>query len=287
MVSNRSIEYSTAWIPLSEDRERFSHRWHAPETPLGTICIVHGLGEHGARYHRLARDLAHSGFDVRAFDQQGHGLSPEPRGCISSYESMLDDIQLFVEHTNSELALPILLFGHSMGGNLVLNYALRRNSANVQAVISSSPMIRTSRPPHWLVVMLGRVLKRFAPNYQLKSNVVAERLMGDPEEQQELVADELFHSQLSLRLGAALLDSGQWLLENAHHLPCPLLLTHGTNDYMTCPDASREFGQLAGEMCELALLPDQLHDPFRDSERSIVIRKFIDFAHRIRVERAP
>ena len=101
--------------------------------------------------------------------------------------------------------------------------------------------------------------------------------MSDPKEQQDFRQDELFHRSLSLRLGGALLDTGQWVLNNAPRLATPTLLTHGTNDYLTCHLASLEFAERAGEACRLEILEDRLHDPFRGVDRDVVIQKFTDF----------
>ena len=245
-------------------------------TASATVCVIHGLGEHGGRYHRLAKDLSAAGLWVTAFDQQGHGKSEERRGCIESYDSMLDDVSDFVEWARMQADRPVVLFGHSMGGNIVLNYTLRRDN-QPDGVISSSPMIRAASPPGWLLEKVARLGMRYFPDFRLQSRVVAERLMNDPKEQSLLIRDELFHSKLSLRLGAALLDSGEWLIDNAHGLGVDLLLTHGTEDLKTCHKASIEFAEKSTEYCRLEVLQDRMHDPFRDTERDAVIGLFLEF----------
>ena len=37
------------------------------------VLIVHGLGEHAGRYDKVAHRLQDWGFEVRAYDQRGHG----------------------------------------------------------------------------------------------------------------------------------------------------------------------------------------------------------------------
>ncbi len=222
-----------------------------------------------------------------AFDQQGHGQSLEKRGCIDSYQGMLADIDEFLSLAETEFpGLRQVLFGHSMGGNLVLNYAMRHDRLP-QAVISSSPMLRAVRAPGWLLEKAARVLLLLAPNFCLRSNIVVERLMSDPIEQEELKNDQLFHSQLSLRLGAALLDSGVWALENATRLGVTTLLTHGTSDYMTSHQASKQFASRAGDNCRLELLDGQLHDPFRDTERDAVIGLYVEFIQQVTEKSTP
>ena len=274
---NASEKYAHVeqWVQIDDDRKKYVHSWGDAESPK-KICIVHGLGEHGGRYHRLAAELVESGAPVVAFDQQGHGRSGEERGCIESYDAVLDDIEAILRWVRSEREHSVTLLGHSMGGNLVLNYALRREHLP-DAVISSSPMIRAANPPDWFTERLLRLLLMIRPNLTLKKVNRPERIMSDPFEQSLLRDDELFHSQLSLRLGAALLDSGNWLIESEETLTVPTLLSHGTNDRLTCPDASKEFATQAGEHCRLEILEGHMHDPFRDEGRETVVEMFKDF----------
>jgi alpha-beta hydrolase superfamily lysophospholipase len=281
------MDYSAQWIEIGPNLNKFVHSWIPAEAPVAVISIVHGLGEHGGRYHSLAQAFVAAGFAVVAFDQQGHGQSPEPRGCIVSYSSLLDDIEKFYQWSSQQYPhAPAILFGHSMGGNLVLNYALRKFQTPT-GVIASSPMIKAVREPGWLFKRVGQLLVPIVPNYRLQSKIIVERLMSDPQEQAALLEDELFHAQLSLRLGEALLTSGDWLLGNAHRLSIPLLLTHGTEDTVTSHTASEEFGRLAGEDCRLTILPGAMHDPFRDLDKEDVIERFIGFVQQLRASEIP
>ncbi len=282
------LTYQSDWVEWASGSKKYVHAWSDRlwtngAAPIATVCIVHGLGEHGGRYANLASGLVAAGFRVLAFDQQGHGLSHEPRGCITSYDSLLDDIGSFLDWAKQAHPQPIVLFGHSMGGNLVLNYALRRSQLPT-GVISSSPMIEAVRNPGKLYRILARMLLVVAPNFRLQSEVIPERLMSDPAEQQALRDDDLFHSNLSLRLGAALLDSGSWALNHSNKLSVPTLLTHGTQDFLTCPKASANFAMGARGVCQLEILDGSLHDPFRGTERAEVIKKFVDFATQVSSE---
>lgn len=281
-----TVRHEANWQSIVGDPERqlYVHSWRpgdlsptgSPASSLaGHIAIVHGLGEHGGRYHSLARRFCQRGFVVHAFDQQGHGRSPRPRGTIESYESMLGDISGFLGWVG-EQAGPVFLFGHSMGGNLVLNHALRVASG-YRAVVSSSPMIRAQRAPGRVAEWLLRFWLRIRPNATMTSHVVPERLMNDPAEITAFKADELFHSTLSLKLGAALIDSGRWALEHASELSVPLLLSHGDTDALTSPKASEQFARQSTGKCELALWPDFLHDPFRCLDSDQIVDRFADF----------
>lgn len=276
------MQHVSGWVSIAHDRSVYVQQWEAAMSQA-IVCIVHGLGEHAGRYEPIAQELVKLGLTVYAFDQQGHGHHPGRRGSIESYSSLLNDIAAMLSwirqrHGESRL----ILMGHSMGGNLVINYALRNqwNASHPEptAIIASSPMLRAMRQPGRMFGLLARSLLFIAPNYRLQSNVIAERLMSDPVEQRRLKEDTMFHSRLSLRLAAGLVDSGRWALQNASKLSLPMLLTHGTRDVLTCPKASQEFAARAGKLCIWQQLDGHLHDPFRDLDNAEVIQSFAEFA---------
>ncbi|MEP9396299.1 alpha/beta hydrolase [Mesorhizobium sp. KR2-14] len=100
--------------------------------PLGVVQINHGLAEHAARYARFADFLAGRGFHVYAHDHRGHGFSSAPdapRGVFGATDSVANVIadvaaihRLIAEETPGQ---PVIVFGHSMGGVVALNYLLR------------------------------------------------------------------------------------------------------------------------------------------------------------------
>ncbi len=267
-----------------DGNDYFVRSWEA-ENPWARCLIVHGLGEHSGRYQSLAEYINQSGISVVAFDQQGHGKDRRPRGCIDSYDSLLHDISVVLNWTKSTTPnLPIVLLGHSMGGNLVLNHALRIGSnadaRNCAAVISSSPMIHAQNAPGPVFEFIARIAMKIAPNFQLRSRVFPERLMSDPAEQEAWRQDEVFHTRLSLRLGAALIDTGRWALDNAERLKMPVLLTHGDDDALTKPEASQEFARRASEYCEFKLWQNYLHDPFRCVGKEAIVDHWVSYFKR-------
>ena len=102
--------------------------WAADGDTRGGVIIVHGLGDHGGRYRELAQSLTAQGWAVFAFDLIGHGRSPGARGRVDRYDRLLADIAHARETMDNLLpGKTQVLLGHSMGGNLALNYLLRRH----------------------------------------------------------------------------------------------------------------------------------------------------------------
>ena len=105
----------------------------------GVIQINHGLAERAARYARFAETMAALGFHVYAHDHRGHGATVAPDapprifGNPDGASKVIADVAAIHDLIAREHpGLPVIVFGHSMGGFIALNFVLR-HSARVQA----------------------------------------------------------------------------------------------------------------------------------------------------------
>lgn len=302
-----AVQQREFWLHLADGRRRFVRTWWpAGATVKAIMCIVPGLGDHSGRYAPLAMNLVASGMGVVSMDFQGHGLSPGWRGCIDSYEGLLDEVDSLVRlargskelshrasdetalsdepltlaHWPQTGTLPVCLYGHSMGGNLVLSAVLRRGTLP-DRLIASAPMLRAVRPPSPFVLRLARMLNRIAPHYRMQAPVRKELLSHVESEKEAYKNDVLMHRRVSLRLGAALLDSGDWLIQHAGSLTGPCLILHGSEDRVTDPRASEQFAAsaiAAGAPCQLKIYSGMLHDLHRDQGKEQVIADIVAWA---------
>ncbi|WP_137128737.1 alpha/beta hydrolase [Rhizobium sp. FY34] len=107
-------------------------RYAPPASPPRAILqICHGLGEHGGRYQVFAQFMAAQGFAVYAHDQRGHGKTQAedaPQGRFAGSDGsdkVIADVKAVTDHAMAaHPGLPVILFGHSMGGLIALNAAL-------------------------------------------------------------------------------------------------------------------------------------------------------------------
>jgi alpha-beta hydrolase superfamily lysophospholipase len=105
----------------------------SPATSPGKaiVQISHGLAEHCLRYGRFAQHLNKHGFHVYAHDHRGHGYT-KAEGVPFGRFAERDGMRLVLEDMDTINAtararhpgLPLVLFGHSMGGLIGLNYVL-------------------------------------------------------------------------------------------------------------------------------------------------------------------
>ncbi|MGV3548875.1 alpha/beta fold hydrolase [Rhizobium sp.] len=98
--------------------------------PRGIFLLSHGLAEHSLRYAPLARHLAARGYAVRGFDHRGHGLTTAPDAPLGRFAwkggeaALLADLAAVRDNVTAEHpGLPVILFGHSMGGMIAARAA--------------------------------------------------------------------------------------------------------------------------------------------------------------------
>jgi|AntAceMinimDraft_15_1070371.scaffolds.fasta_scaffold46156_2 pimeloyl-ACP methyl ester carboxylesterase len=83
------------------------------------IIILHGLFGVSDNWVSYARRIAMEGFEVFVVDQRNHGQSPQSNNF--NYLALTDDLFDFIDE--HEIEDPILI-GHSMGGKVVMRFAL-------------------------------------------------------------------------------------------------------------------------------------------------------------------
>ncbi|WEX76371.1 alpha/beta hydrolase [Sinorhizobium numidicum] len=100
----------------------------ASSKPRGILIISHGLAEHSGRYARFAEAMAAHGFQVYAHDHRGHGESRAPDAPLAMFAhrdgatKVIADLGAIREMAAANHpGLPVILFGHSMGGLIALN----------------------------------------------------------------------------------------------------------------------------------------------------------------------
>ena len=255
----------------------FAQGWQPEEAPLATVCLVHGQGEHSSRYTHVAAALTQAHYNIITFDQQGHGKSQGRRGDMSNYEALLDDIgRLLDEAAHRFAGTPRFLYGHSMGGNLVLNYVLRRRPP-LAGVIVTSPWLRLAFTPPAIQLKLMRLLSRLWPSFTIRSRLEIAAISRDPAVVAAYKNDPFNHSLISARQLIQVDRTGQWALDHAHRFSLPLLLMHGSADRITSVEASRQFaGQIPGQ-CTFKLWDGLYHETHNEPEQKAVIAFMIDW----------
>lgn len=243
--------------------------WDA-ENPKAAVCLVHGMGEHSGRYAHVAGFFNKNNYSLVCFDQRGHGKSGGKRGHTPSYDLLMEDISLLLHQADSFYPLiPKFLYGHSMGGNLVLNYVLRKRP-DLAGVISSSPWLRLAFEPPSVKVILAKMLNGVMPSLTQSSNLDVTAISRDAAVVSAYKNDRLVHDKISTNMFLSVHESGLWALEHAHEFSLPLLLFHGTADRLTSYKASEEFSKKMKSNISLKLWHDLYHEPHNEPQKQEV-----------------
>jgi len=269
---------TTEWTWKSFDGlDMFSCGWVPGGKPRAAIALVHGHGEHIGRFAHVAAAMAAQGYALLAFDLRGHGKSGGPRGHTPSYTALMDDVAAFLAQVEGRHpGLPRFLYGHSLGGNLVINYALRRRP-DLRGVVATDPWLKLAFEPPAVKVALGRMMNGIAPGFTQHSNLDTKGLSHDAAVVSAYDNDPLVHDRMSARLFVEIYNSGLWALEHAAEFPLPLLLMHGAADPITSAAASREFAARAGNKITLKVWPDMYHEIHNEPAKGEVFKVMLDW----------
>ncbi len=241
------------------------------ENPRLVILLVHGLGEHAGRYAHVARFFNEHGMAVLAADLPGHGRTSGPRGHARGLKHLFQTVdQLMEEAEKCFPGVPKVLYGHSMGGNVVLNYLLRRQP-DVAGVIATSSWIRLPEPPPAAKVAAGRVMQYLWPSLALPNGLDPAAISRDPEVVRAYKEDPLVHDKISAALGASMLDAARYLDTWRGKVPVPVLLMHGSEDRLTAWQGSSEFAERADGPVTFQLWEGGYHELHNDLQQEEVL----------------
>ena len=239
--------------------------------PTGVVALLHGLGEHIGRYQHVADRLNQAGYAVMGFDQRGHGASPGRRGHTPGYGLLMESIDRLLGAVNQAYPnRPVWLYGHSFGGNQVLNYVLRKPQ-QVAGVIASGPWLRLVMNINIVKVGLSKIAYYVLPRYTESNRVEARLTSHDPAMVSAYATDPLIHDRVTARLFVSAQRAGLYALHHAAQLQIPCLVMHGGEDPITAPTASRSFCVRAGENATYKEWPGLYHEVHNEVERGEVL----------------
>lgn len=236
--------------------------------------LTHGRGEYSGRYGHVAEALAERGLRLWIYDLRGHGRSGGRRGDVPTYDALLDDLDVVVQRARDPGA-PLFLLGHSLGGQITLNYLLKRQPECRGAVIGAPYLRLAFKPKRWRRA-LARAALWLYPSFTQPTPLLWSRLSRDQAHLASFPDLELMHHLISARMYEAVRRGAIDALAGAPKLRVPLLLIHGADDAVTSVEATREFYEHAGSTDKtLRIYPDMLHEPHNEIGRERVIADVI------------
>ena len=273
------IRRTESHLPGATGHLLFRRSW-LPRTSERIIVLVHGYGEHCGRYEHTASDLARAGFEVHAYDQQGHGRSGGTRCHVRRFEHLLDDLEGFVAAVRAERPpLPVTVVGHSMGGLVVAAYASQRNP-KVAGVVTSGAALAMPEDVSRTRVIAAHALKWLAPRISFASQLDPNGLSRDPEVVRAYLEDPLVQRRITASLASEIMSAMKSTV--AATVRVPMLLLHGEDDPI-CPVAGSRifFEQLKVTQRGFHTYPELRHEIFNEPERATVLDDLVGWIRKL------
>lgn len=249
--------------------------------------MVHGLAEHSGRYGPFVRHCVANGYGVALYDQRGHGQSEGPRGHFDHVQDLLSDLAQFVQFTKeSHPGVPVILVGHSFGGQLALNFVVRY-AKGLRGLIVSSPNIGIKMKLAWWKRLLGDYAYRVAPRMRVGNNIDPRWLSSDPEVVRAFEQDPRICRTLTLHAAREILRNLDVVMALASRIHIPSLFLHAGDDRICDPEATRRFfRRVPVTRKRLKIYDGFQHEIFNEVQRAAVFADLDEWlAELLQVER--
>ena len=257
--------------------------WPASDPRRGVVVLVHGLGEHVARYDHVARRLNGLGFAVVGYDHRGHGRSPGQRGGMPADESLCADLGRVLYAAREAFAGPLVLVGHSLGGLIAGRFVaegLQPAPAAwwrpVDALVMSSPALDpgTNAVQKLLLAVVAPMLPNLAVNNGLKVDWISR----DASVVKAYAADPLVHDRITGRVGLFVARQGPAVIAAAPKWKTPTLLMWAGSDRCVAPAGSAAFAAAAPrDVVTVREWPGLFHEIFNEPEQGDVLKVLDDW----------
>jgi alpha-beta hydrolase superfamily lysophospholipase len=254
-------------VRAADGTEILVREWPAPAAPVAHVLLVHGLGEHSGRYEHVAGWLARAGFAVHAYDHRCFGGSRGARAWVDSWSVLHADL---AERVSAVAAAaegrPVAVYGHSLGGLIVLG-AVLDDRIRPDLLVQSAPAIGATIPPvtRFAISLLGR----FRPRTELPNGLRGERLSRDPEVGRRYIEDPRNHHRTTARFGVLAFAAQARCRLLLDRLTTPTLVIHGADDTIVPARVSEPLAALPA--VERRVYPGIRHELHNEPEGEAIV----------------
>ena len=278
-------------------RAEFTH--DETRTTKGVIVIIHGFGEYLAAYRELALVLVEAGYASVVFDQRGHGdLQPREKleklqGIVPAYQTLLDDIDIVVAEAKRLVPdVPIAIYGHSMGGNIVINYLIRPgkekmtdrnfqmfNQSDFACVALESPWFGLYNEISPMQAFVTKILGCISPRLVVSKGLSSEENASEEDNACDNDDDIFYHNRISFRLVAGVRSGCVNALANGAKINIPVYLAIGANDKIVCNKAIIKLADVIGSNATIKEY-DAHHAIRKDSAKKEFFADVVDYLNK-------
>ena len=255
------------------------HERHWPiDHPQAVIALVHGAGEHGARYVHFAATMNRAGYAVFGCDLPGHGQSEGLRGHIESFELYLDALDYTFQQIETVYPnLPIVLFGHSMGGLVCVRFMqTRQPPKELKAVVLTSPCLDLVLPVPPVKVRLAKILNRVWPSLRQPNGIKPSDVSRSAEISGQYASDPLIVTRASARWFIELQNAMFTARSTNTVFPVATMILQAGEDRVVSSEATQKFSEaLEAPNKSFRLYPQCYHELLNEPEREQIMNEIL------------
>jgi alpha-beta hydrolase superfamily lysophospholipase len=268
---------------LQDQKPVYAQSWEPDHAPYAVVNIIHAFGEHSGRYEKWAGLFVEKGFAVLASDLIGHGKSSGKRGYVKDYQVLLDQIDMQLQKSEELFpGSPKILYGHSMGGNLAINYAMTKDPP-IHALIASAPWLRLAKDPPRYMLLFSKLLRPFYPSLTIKAGIDNTYRTHDPVVNQMVYEDPLLHRRMSLQLFHIVSERGLYAMKNIYKINRPFLIMHGSNDRWTSHEASLEMASNTSKLTRVKIWDGLYHELHNETSNAEVFKYILAWLKEMKI----
>ncbi len=282
-----TIKTTEAYHIAADGHKLHYQIWKPGKDNLDTVLIfVHGLNEHSGRYTNPINYFVDKGYTIYLFDHKGHGKSDGLRSYVDNFDEYLEDLEHFTQFVNqSEKKKKIYMVGHSMGGQILLNY-VARYKAPIDGFMTSSANIEMALKVPALKKMAGLWLAKYFPRFGLPNEIDPMWISRDQDVVEKYKQDPLVSKKITLKLASEIMRNQESIMSLAKKITLPGFLMHGGADQICAADGTRKFYDKMGSTHKAIKIYDHFyHEIFNEIGHEVVFQDMENWIKKNRQEK--
>ena len=247
-------------------------RWPAVGRVRAHLLLIHGIAEHAGRHAHVATRFAQAGIETHAFDLRGFGASSGRRAYLDRWSQYHDDVEDQLAAIRAVSGrLPVVLYGHSMGGLIALGYVLADGPRPAPDLLVLSAPAIGANVALWKR-SLAEVLGRLTPRFEIANDLPPGGLSHDGQVELAYRSDPLNYHSTTARLGMELFHEQARVATRLAQIAAfslPTYVLHGSDDEVVPVSSS---ASLEGrENVTRRVYPGLRHEMHNEPEAAAVI----------------
>jgi non-heme chloroperoxidase len=233
------------------------------------LVFIHGLSQCHLAWRQQLQSALGLGFRLVALDLRGHGHSAKPLGAYGESRLWADDLQAVI--STLQLERPLLV-GWSYGGMVIADYLRHYGQEYLAGIHFVSALVKSGSEeafallaPEMLALIPGLFAREEAicrASLEAFTSLLHHRPVPPEVREQVLAYNQRVPSYVREGLCSRAVDNDDVL----HRLTLPVLVSHGLEDRVMLPEASRHLASVVPD-AQVSFYPDVGHSPFWEDPR--------------------